>query len=216
MLSWFWILLFGLLKGNTVLLIQNYADLVKYNCVYFCHDDTVTSFIYYYWRADVETRVFVEGSGDFSRFSTIFTVHLRVKVWVESSFKMSKSFIVFSSITINTSKLGTGWNLTISLCHTQPSSQQNVNLSIFYNFPSKTSFNAISEKGDGFDSLSPVACHQYIKFVFTINFSQFFHNFLHRSDFGWSKSDAEPINLYKSKSERKEESLVSTILDYSP
>ena len=40
--------------------------------------------------------------------------------------------------------------------------------------------------------------------------------FLRKSDFGGSKSDAEPINLYKSKSERKEESLVSTILDYSP
>ena len=109
----------------------------------------------------------------------------------ESSFKMSKSFIVFSSFAINTSKLLEYKQfefLNSDLCQIESSSQQNVIISTVFKFP--TFFYFITEKGRQF--------------------------FILRSDFGRLKSDAEPINLYKSKSERKEESLVSTILDYSP
>ena len=70
-----------------------------------------------------------------------------------------------------------------------------------------------------------VLCHSVTPFFFLwqrVGYTrkrsdcQWLNEKIHRSDLGTSKSAAAPINLYKSKSERKEESLVSIILDHSP
>ena len=129
----------------------------------------------------------------------------------ESSFKMPKSFIVFSGFAINTSKLLEYKQfefLNSDLCQIESSSQQNVTISTVFKFP--TFFYYITEKGDGLICHQQPIRHQHISCSTRRQF------FILRSDYGRLKSDAEPINLYKSKSERKEESLVSTILDYSP
>ena len=119
----------------------DWQNFCRKNWKCFCHNDIVTSFIYCYWRANVETRVFVEAIFGIWRFFEIFAnfqrfsrFHLRVKVWAQIIFqnvKVIDCFQKFCNQYKQTAWVQTAWFLTKRLCQIESSSQRNQIIIIF-------------------------------------------------------------------------------------
>ena len=125
-------------KMHTVYLCKNFAEKIE---SLFCHNDIVTSFIYYYWRADVETRVFVEAIlgiwrffeifANFHEFSTIFTVSSSGQSLSTNHLSKCQSHQQFCNQYKQTAWVQTVWILTERLCQIESSSQQSLIVIIF-------------------------------------------------------------------------------------